>query len=119
MFSRTTHTRWPLYAIKTIEMDKNIKDELIGDYENIIKSNHEILHMLGLSYNDITLKYRAEFKDLLLDIQNKTDDVEYAKDVLLNYQIIMEDMVSLLKSVFKAMENTSKIQDSINRKNEI
>ena len=96
-------------------MESNHNDEITEIYKNLLNGNHEILGGIVQSYSSIAQRFPLELSKLLYDLNNKTDDVFYAKEVLETYFSIMNDVQELLESMTLAIENSNQLQSSLNK----
>ncbi len=95
------------------EKDK-IVDQLIENYKSLLNGNHEILGGIAHSYSNIAERFPLELSKLLYELENKTDDVFYVKEVMETYMSIMQDIQELLESMQLAMDSSNQLQSSLN-----
>src|SRR5690606_6199081 len=61
-----------LYAIKTIEMDKE------KEYKKLLLDNYKAISRIILTYNKLSNRFPTEFSPLMNELVSKSNDKEYA-----------------------------------------
>lgn len=88
--------------------------ELIQNLKNILNGQINIFATFCSSYSEISTKFIIELGRLLHDLENKSDDIPYIKNVLETYKSILDDNRNLTKQMTEALEQSEKIKSLIN-----
>lgn len=96
-------------------MELNEEEKIAEIYKKLLNGNHGILSEIVYSYASLAERFPLELSKLLFDLENKTEDVFYNKEVMQTYLSIMKDVQKLLESMNSAIENSNELQSVLNQ----
>jgi uncharacterized coiled-coil DUF342 family protein len=89
------------------------RDTIISNLKDTMKSSHEILSSIVLSYSTLSSRFALELNKPIERLKDKAEDIQYVKEFMETYMSILGDVNDLLQRVTLVAESSLKIQTSI------
>jgi hypothetical protein len=99
------------------EANQQLIESKNEQYEQLTKisfSQFEIIATLLTSYADLTTRFSNELSPLLLGLDKKIEDIDFATDVLLKYKSLQKEMLDLSLNMEQFAESIVAFQRILN-----